>query len=167
MKKNTLMETLAEIHFLDGASPAHLEQIAAVAQIREYDKSDIIFREGEIADSVYLVVSGKLSLELLPSTTERKQIVNVGPGEMLGWSSLIEQPRFAAAAVVVEPTRLVQIDATRLWAICDEDPRFGYDFMRRAVLALAKRLTTTWRQLSHLHISHYSPVPAVTGESDD
>jgi CRP-like cAMP-binding protein len=167
MKKDKLMETLGEIHFLDGTSPAHLEQIAAVAQIREYDKSDIVFREGDVADSVYLVVSGRLSLELSPSTTERKQIVSVGPGEMLGWSSLIEQPKFSAAAVVVEPTRLVRIDATRLWEICDEDPRFGYDFMRRAVLALAKRLTTTWRQLSHLHISHYSPVMAVAGESED
>jgi CRP-like cAMP-binding protein len=167
MNQDILRETLEGIHFLDGVSPAHLEQIAAVAQVREYDRSDIVFREGEVADSVYLVVSGKLSLELSPSTTERKQIVNVGPGEMLGWSSLIEQPRYVAAAVVVEPTRLVRIDATRLWEICDEDPRFGYDFMRRAVLALAKRLTITWRQLSHLHISHYSPVTAVSGESDD
>jgi CRP-like cAMP-binding protein len=117
-----------------------------------------VFREGEVADSVYLVVSGKLSLELSPWTIDNKHLINVGPGEMLGWSSLAEQPRFAATVIACEPTRLVRVNAGRLRAICDEDPQFGYEFMRRAMLALAKRLSASWSQLSQMHVSHYLPL---------
>jgi CRP-like cAMP-binding protein len=99
-------------------------------------------------------------LELSPSTIYRKYLITVGPGEMLGWSSLVEGARFAATAVVAEPARLVQIDAARLRAICDDDPQFGYEFIRRTMLALANRLTVTWNQLSQLYISQYLPTSA-------
>jgi CRP-like cAMP-binding protein len=164
MNQAALMETLAGIQFLRGVSQEHLKQIADAAELRDYSQSEVVFHEGEVADCVYLVVSGRLSLELSPSTIYRKHLVSVGPGELLGWSSLAEYPRFAATAVVVEPTRLVRIDGTRLRAICDADPQFGYEFMRRTMSALAKRLTATWSQLSHLYVSGYLPV---TAPSDD
>jgi len=164
MNQDKLMETLAGIRFLHGVSREHLEQIAAAAQMCDLSESDVVFREGEIAKSIYFVVSGKLELELSPSTMECKHLVTVGSGEMLGWSSLAEYPRFAATAVIVEPTQLIRVDGSRLQAMCDEDPQFGYEFMRRTMLALAKRLTTTWTQLSQLQVSHYLPVTARAGE---
>jgi CRP/FNR family transcriptional regulator, cyclic AMP receptor protein len=158
--QSKLIETLASINFLHGASREHLKQIAALSEVLEYGESEIVFREGEVADSAYLVVSGKLSLELSPATIFRKCLVDVGTGEMLGWSSLVENSHFAATAVVAQRARLVRIDGPGLRAICDGDPQFGYEFMRRAMLALAKRLKVTWTQLSHLHVSQYLPVTA-------
>ena len=166
MNVTNLIQTLREIRFLHDIDAAHLKQIADIAQICEFDVDDVVFREGQAAESVYLVISGKLSLELSPATAYRKQLVSVGPGEMLGWSSLVENPRFAATAIVVEPTRLVRIDGVRLRAICDEDPQFGYEFMRRTMRALAKRLTETWRQLSQVYLSHNVPVTASNDERD-
>lgn len=165
MSKNVLTQTLQNIEFLRGNDQQHLEQIANIAQICDFDVDDVLFREGQKAEHVYLVVSGKLALELTPSTVYRKQLVSVAPGEMLGWSSLVdEHPQFAATAVVVEPTRLVLIDGVRLRAICDNDPQFGYEFMRRTMRALAKRLTETWEQLSHLYVSQFLPVSAPLDE---
>jgi CRP-like cAMP-binding protein len=164
MNQTMLMETLAGIRFLHGASREHLEQIAAMAEVRDYGPAEIVFREGEVADNAYLVVSGKLSLELSPATAYRKHLVDVGPGEMLGWSSLVAHQRFAATAVVVDPTRLVRIDGARLRAMCDDDPQFGYEFMRRTMLTVAKRLTATWTQLSHLYVSQYLPMTTPSDE---
>jgi CRP-like cAMP-binding protein len=164
MRTKTLMETLAEIRFLKGTSRKHLEQIAAAAELREYAAADVVFREGDAADSAYFVVSGELSLRLSPSTIYRKDLVTVGTGEMLGWSSLVENSHFAATAVAVEPTQLVRIDAKRLRAMCDDDQQFGYEFMRRVMVALAKRLLATWTQLSHLYVSPYLPATAPSEE---
>ena len=166
MNVNNLIQTLRDIRFLQDIDAAHLKQIVDIAQICEFDADDVVFREGQAAESVYLVISGKLSLELSPATAYRKQLVSVGPGEMLGWSSLVGNPRFAATAIVVEPTRLIQIDGMRLRAICDEDPQFGYEFMRRTMRALAKRLSETWRQLSYVYLSHNVPVTASNDERD-
>jgi len=166
MNNKDLIQTLKGIRFLQDIDAAHLEQIADIAQICNCDVDDVVFREGQAAEDVYLVISGKLSLELSPATAYRKQLVSVGPGEMLGWSSLVESPRFAATAIVVEPTRLVRIDGARLRAICDEDPQFGYEFMRRMMRALARRLIETWRQLSYVYLSHNVPVTASNDERD-
>jgi|SRR5688572_19525288 len=166
MNKNNLVQTLQEIRFLHDIDAAHLEQIAEIAQICDFDVKNVVFSEGETAQSVYFVVSGKLSLELSPGTDFRKQLVTVGPGEMLGWSSLLENLRFAATAIVIEPTRLVRIDGAGLRSICDDDPRFGYEFMRRTMRSLAGRLKETWRQLSYVYLSHQVPLSASNVERD-
>jgi CRP-like cAMP-binding protein len=155
-----VIETMKRIKFLDGIEQRQLEQLANIAQVSDFDAGDVVFREGQAADSAYLVVSGKLALELTPLTAYRKQLITVGPGEMLGWSSLVELPQFVATAVVVEPAQVIRIDGRRLRSLCDEDPKFGYEFMRRTMRALAKRLTATWSQLTHVYVSQYMPVTA-------
>jgi CRP/FNR family cyclic AMP-dependent transcriptional regulator len=157
MNKHLLIETLRGIRFLQGTSLEHLEQIANIAELCDFDECDIVCQEGDVAESIYLVVFGRLVLEICTPESGCKQIVSVGPGEMLGWSSLSDHRRMAATARVTEKTRLARIDGTKLLAICDEDPRFGYEFMRRTMLTLAKRLTATWSQLSQVHVVHYLP----------
>jgi CRP-like cAMP-binding protein len=144
-----------------------LEQIAGISEFHDYEAGDIVFRKGDAADCMHLVVFGKLSIQLCHTDHDCLNIVNVGPGEMLGWSSLLERPRLAALARAVETTRVVKIDSKKLLAICDEDPQFGYQFMRRTMLALALRLNATWEQLGHLRVVHYVPVEAYASESED
>ena len=37
------------------------------------------------------------------------------------------------------------------WQLCDHDPQFGYELMRRTALALAKRLSATRMQLVNVY----------------
>jgi hydrogenase nickel insertion protein HypA len=158
MNTKVLTQTLKDIRFLHDIATQYLEQIAAIAETRDFDEHDVIFREGQTANSLYLVAAGRVSLQICRGGAGTKHIVTVGPGEMLGWSSLSDHPEFAATAVVLERTHVIRIDGAKLRAICDEDPRFGYEFMRRIMLALAKRLTATWTQLSELHMAYYAPM---------
>jgi CRP/FNR family transcriptional regulator, cyclic AMP receptor protein len=164
MEKHILMETLAGVRFLRGVTRDHLEQIASVAELSDFEESDVLFRSGDTAESVYLVVFGKLVLELCTPEWGCKQVVEVGPGEILGWSSLSEHRELAATARVLEKTRVVRIDGKKLLAICEEDPEFGYEFMHRTMLALAKRLTATWTQLLQVHVVHFLPTTTSAGE---
>ena len=81
MNKGDLIQMLQEIRFLHDIDPAHLEQIAKIAQICDFCADDVVFREGQVAEHVYLVVYGKLSLELSPSTIYRKHLVSVLPAD--------------------------------------------------------------------------------------
>jgi CRP/FNR family transcriptional regulator, cyclic AMP receptor protein len=164
MNEQSVLETIQGIHFLQGTSREHLEQIASVAQMGDYDVGDILFREGDVADRIYLVVVGRLVLEVCTPEWGCKQIITVGPGEILGWSSLSDHRRMVATARVIEKAQLVRIDSAKLLAICDEDPQFGYEFMHRTMLALAKRLTATWTQLAQVQVVHYLPTSASAGE---
>ena len=161
---SNVIDTLRGISFLNDIDPDHLQQIASIAEIRVYDARDILFHEGEPAEYVYLVVTGRIMLELCPATIYQKNLMRVGPGEMLGWSSFVEQRNYASTGVVVAPTQLVKIDGKQLRAICDRDPEFGYDFMHRIMRALAKRLTTTWSQLANIYVPNTLPTLAGVAE---
>jgi CRP/FNR family transcriptional regulator, cyclic AMP receptor protein len=128
-----------------------LEKIADIASVRDFDEYDVVFREGDPAEDIYLVVSGTVSLEVCAAGIGCKQILTLGPGELLGWSSLLGQSRYTARARTPQSTRLVQINVAQLMQLCDQDPRFGYDLMRRTALALAKRLSATRIQLVNVY----------------
>ena len=164
MSDNNVIKTLEGISFLHDIDPAHLQQIASIAEIRVHDTNDILFYEGEPAEHVYLLVTERIMLELCRTTIYKKNLMNVGPGEMLGWSSFVEQRNYASTGVVVAPTQLVKIDGKQLRAICDRDPEFGYDFMHRIMRALATRLTTTWSQLANIYVPNTLPMMAGMNE---
>lgn len=163
MSKNVLTETLQEIRFLQDMAPEHLDQIAGIAQIRDFDEFDVVFREGDQAENMYLVMFGIVSLEICAPGEGCRQILTLGPGELLGWSSLLEQ-RYTARARTPQAARLLQINVPHLLAICDRDPQFGYELMRRTALALAKRLSATRIQLLNVYGEHLPVVHEVEAE---
>jgi CRP/FNR family transcriptional regulator, cyclic AMP receptor protein len=147
MSKNLLVETLREIRFLHDMAPEHLELIANHARVREFNENDVVFREGDPAESIYLVIFGNVSLEICAAGSGCKQILTIGPGELLGWSALLDQSRYTARARTPQTARLVEINVPQLLKVCDGDPKFGYELMRRTALALANRLSATRMQL--------------------
>jgi CRP-like cAMP-binding protein len=147
MSRNVLSQTLEEIQFLRDIAPEHLEKIAEIATIRDYGAQETVFREGDLAANMYLVVSGIVTLEICAAGAGCKQILTLGPGDLSGWSSFLGQSRYTARARTPQPARLVEIRVAQLMELCDRNPRFGYELMRRTAVALAKRLSATRMQL--------------------
>lgn len=84
-----------------------------------------------------MVVFGKVSLEICAPGVRGKQILTLGAGDLLGWSSLLGEARYMARARTPQPARLAEINVAQLVAILKRDPAFGYELMHRT--ALAKR----------------------------
>ncbi len=82
-----------------------------------------------------------------------------GPGELLGWSSVLEQLSYTARGRAVTDTRLAEIDVVQLLAMCEQDPQFGYTFMQQVAMALAKRLSATRMQLLDVYGTNMPVVP--------
>ena len=68
--------------------------------------------------------------------------------DIIGWSSItpVVRQRTAGARAVL-PSRLVRMQATALYKLCDEDHDLGYVVMRRLSNVVASRLLTTRLQL--------------------
>lgn len=147
MNYAVLMETLRDLDFLHEISDEHLEEIAAVSQLVEFPDGTVIFRVGDAATDIYLITRGNVSLEICAPGIGCRRILTVGQGELLGWSPLLEQPRLTATARTLSPTQAVKISGGQVLALCEHNPRFGFEFMRRAALALAKRLSAARVQL--------------------
>jgi CRP-like cAMP-binding protein len=157
-----LVDTLREIHFLHDIGQIRLEQIAKIARLRDFKHGDVVFRQGDPAQHVYLVARGNVSLEICAAGTGCRPILTLGPGELLGWSSVLEQTCYTARARVLEPTRVVEINVAQLLTMFNHDPQFGYELMHRTALALAKRLSATRMQLLNVYGDQ---LPVITQEA--
>jgi CRP-like cAMP-binding protein len=159
VNQDSLIDTLREIRFLHNIGPMHLEQIAKISRIKDLKNGEVVFRQGDPAQFVYLVVSGSVSLEICAAGAGCKQILTLAPGELLGWSSVLEQLSYTARARAVGDTKLVEVNIAQLLALCDSDPQFGYALMRQVALALAKRLSATRMQLLDVYGGDLPVIP--------
>jgi CRP-like cAMP-binding protein len=143
MTDQTIIETLRSIQFLNSVSDELVEKLATISALVDFPENAVIFRQGDTARSLYLIAEGRVSLEICSSGAGCKRILTLSPGELLGWSPVLERERMTATARTLEQTRAVEINGTELVKMGEENPKLGYEFMKRAALALAKRLSAT------------------------
>ena len=146
-----LLPILRDIQFLHGLPDDYLAPLASIAGIRDHQPGAIVFREGQKETWFYLIIKGRVSLEFCTPGQGCKRLQTVGAGELLGWSPILGLSEVTATARVLEPTRLLVIDALQLAALCEHNPRFGYELMRRTALALSQRLSATRLQLLDIY----------------
>jgi CRP/FNR family cyclic AMP-dependent transcriptional regulator len=88
-------------------SPEELRALSAHAVTRTFAKSTVIINEGDPADSLYIIVSGRVKIYV--SDAEGHEIVldTQGPGEYFGEMMLDEGPRSASVMTVEKSSFLV------------------------------------------------------------
>jgi CRP-like cAMP-binding protein len=141
------IETLEHLGFFEGFPPEYLTPLAGVARLIDVPAGEVLFSEGQKSANVYVVVEGKVALEIGLPSRGTATIQTVGPGKLLGWSPLLSQASMTATARAVEPTRLIAINALQALETCVRNPSFGMEFLRRTALALSRRLSATRLQL--------------------
>jgi CRP/FNR family transcriptional regulator, cyclic AMP receptor protein len=134
-------------------------ELASVSRLVTFASGAVVFRQGEPAGAIYIVTEGNVSLELCASGIGCKRILTVGAGELLGWSPVLEQERLSATARAMTEVHAVEIHGPQAVALCRRNPELGYELMKRAALALAKRLNATRLQLLDAYGGQMPPVP--------
>ena len=114
----------------------------------------IIFAEGRDASHVYLVISGEVALQKavrVPHATgpRRTTVAMCHPGDVIGWSALVEPYRYTLSAVAWTPARLISIDAGMLREAMDQDPEMGHKVAKSLSLVVSRRLRQTTDTLIH------------------
>ena len=97
-----------------------------------------IFRQGDIADRVYIVRSGKVRLFRRDDEGLETDISEVGPGEIFGEIALITGEPRMADAVALEETRLLSLSKEQFEPILREYPGVTVAFMKEMSTWLVK-----------------------------
>jgi CRP-like cAMP-binding protein len=151
MTTQSVVSVLRRVHFLSDASDEFLDRLAPLARTISLPAGSVIFRQGDTATSFYLLVEGSVALEISAPAIGCKRILTVESGELLGWSPALGQPRMTATARALSDVLAVALDAAGCLALCDSEPQFGYELMKRTAIALAKRLNATRLQLLNVY----------------
>lgn len=147
----TLEPLLAEHPFFRGLAPEDLALIAGCAANARFAADTYIFREGDEANEFYLIRDGRVALEIHAPGRGPLVIQTLGPGDVLGWSWLVPPYRKQFDARAVEDTRAFVFDGVCIRRKCEEDPRLGYELLKRFAQVIGQRLQSTRLQLLDIY----------------
>jgi CRP/FNR family cyclic AMP-dependent transcriptional regulator len=153
-------QTLCEVPFFENFDIQFLRQLADVTDIATYPEGSVVFRQGDPAETLHIIVDGNVALEICASGVGCKKILTLTRGDLLGWSPALQQERLTTTARALTEVKTLQLHSHELLAMCEAEPKFGYEFMKRAALALAKRLNATRLQLMNIYGSEMPPAEA-------
>lgn len=139
-----LLQTLRHIPWFADLTLAQLQELASIASLHRIDAGEILFREGDREDSLYILLEGQIVLEIEVPTRGQVAVFTAEMMDILGWSSMTPIVRQRTAqARATQDSLLLGFNSKLLQQLCDEDHQIGYIIMRRLANVVANRLLTT------------------------
>lgn len=135
------MITLKDLDKVQAFKKLSDEQLTAIQQFcvkQEFKRGDRLFKEGDPADHLWLVIDGKVDLRFeLPGHRPTSDETTISSFEaddqkkrMLGWSCFIPPYKMMLSAYCVDRTcSVVKLPKQSLLDLFDADPLMGYQVM--------------------------------------
>lgn len=106
--------------------PTDLDSIARIASLQEFAPGEELTGEGGVADLLYLFLTGRAAVKVRSPQGHTVLTDELGPGELLGWSAVVEPHVYVASAQTVEPTEAIVIPGGELRELCATNKDLGY-----------------------------------------
>ncbi len=133
-----------------------MEEMAAIASEKSYDQGTVLFARGEPAGCLYVLVRG--AIDLVIESGGSTIVYNLTePGEIFGWSSLVDPGVYTASAVCARETKVVELPKKKLDKLFDLHPEVGLKVLRRLGRVFARRLSNVYQDLLSARGQHNQP----------
>ena len=115
------------IPFFQGLSAADLMSIMTITQIKRTVKGVNLFNQGDKADGLYVLLSGKLQVYIFSGHIggTNKTLATLTPGQYVGEFGLIDGEPRSASVNVIEPGEVLFLPALAFGIILDRQPHIA------------------------------------------
>jgi CRP-like cAMP-binding protein len=148
--RKELDEILAQVPFFEGLPEDEIALIAGCGRNVRFDAGETIFRQGDAADTFFVVRHGTVAVGNFVPPRGELVIETLESGDLLGWSWLFPPYRAHFDARALSTVRATQFDGACLRDKCAADPVLGRDLMSRFAQVLIERLQ--WTRLRLLDV---------------
>ena len=142
-------DTLTSFYLFKGIPDDIVEEIAKLCEEKTYKEGEYIFREGERADKLHLLIHGGVALRV--NLTSRPDFVTVSivnqPYQTLGWSGVVPPNHYTASAYCEEDSELIILPAVQFMKILEAHPEAGFKIMLHINEIIADRLRNSRQAL--------------------
>ena len=108
---------------------AFLDRIVNGKSTREYRSRQVVFSQGDAADAVFYIQSGKVKLTVV-STRGKEAVIGVlEPGSFFGEGCLAAQPLRMSTASAIQPSRIVRVGRSIMVRLLHREPEFAELFI--------------------------------------
>lgn len=146
---------LSQADMFHELTETQLGLVAALCEIVRYNRGQVLLRENEQTDEMYVIGRGGAEVLVNPSAaaapgTGRSQQVELvvmaelRQGQVFGEVALVDQGiRSATIRVSQDDTILLRIPRSQLMQLCDTYPVMGYRLMKNLAAELAVKIRNT------------------------
>jgi len=138
----TQKSVLASTPLFSALNARELRQVLQVTEVEQYIDRQMIVREGEQGEQLYIVLSGQV--EVMRSGAP---VARLDPGEHFGEMALIRNQPRSASARAMGPTQLMVIHRKDFFEILRTEHRLAVKLLWQFTGVLANRLAETTRNL--------------------
>jgi CRP/FNR family transcriptional regulator, cyclic AMP receptor protein len=118
---------------------AFLSKIGKGRSIGNYHTAQVIFSQGEQAESVFYIETGKVKLTVVSEQGKEAVVAVLDKGEFCGEGCLAGQLKRIASATAMMDCEIMQIEKGAIMRVLHDEPAFSEMF-----------ITTSWRAPSEL-----------------
>ncbi len=127
---------LAKTPLFSGLPQEALRDFAVIAAWKDAPKNQIVFHEGDLAETLYIIGAGKMKI-FRAAPDGREVVLHLfGPGEMFGEVAVLQGGKFPASSQALEPSRLLCLPRRDMVAAFAKNPVLALNMMA----ALSTRL---------------------------
>jgi predicted acylesterase/phospholipase RssA/CRP-like cAMP-binding protein len=117
---------------------------------------DVLFRQGDAGDALYVVTYGRLRAVLTDESGALRTLGEIGPGETVGEMALLTGEARSSTVIAVRDSELMRLDRAEFDRLTEERPRMMLDLTR----ALIARYRNTLREPRSARVTALAIVPA-------
>lgn len=148
-----VIAALGKVDLFSGIRPEGLERIAAICSEQSFRLADVVFREGDVGDKLYLILDGKVRISREVSGMGEEALAVLGPGAAFGEMALIDEFPRSADARVHERCRLLVLTKEQLEDLLLLEKDLAYEILWNFVRILSARLRETNDKMTFLSVT--------------
>jgi len=106
-----------------------LSKVGNGKTIRDYRAKQVVFAQGDPADAVFYVQSGKVKLTVLSTHGKQAVIAILEAGDFFGEGCLASQPLRMSTANAIEPSTVLRVGKEAMVSLLRREPEFSEIFI--------------------------------------
>ena len=136
---------LKEIELFEGVDFEVLNEIARICSEDSYSKDTVLFERDEQAKCLFILLEGTVYLVIKNGGSITYNLSE--PGDVFGWSSMLENGKYTASGICATDLKVVKIEKDKLNRIFKNRPEVGFKVLQSLAGVISRRLSNAYRDL--------------------
>ncbi|OGO17755.1 MAG: hypothetical protein A2Z14_06755 [Chloroflexi bacterium RBG_16_48_8] len=141
---------LGKVPFFTGLSKQDVELLSKKFAPVSCPCGTVIFRQGDNANRLYILLSGHVSIQFKPHDGEVIPVAEISTGDVFGWSAALGRAVYTSCAVTTSDSKALSIRGQDLRDLCKTHPETGVLILERLAAVIAERLKNTHQKVVEL-----------------
>ncbi|GHT32819.1 hypothetical protein FACS1894214_4760 [Planctomycetales bacterium] len=135
---------------IEGLAEPTLSQLAAIAEVKTYNASEILSHELDDSINLMVVLSGQVDIQYMLPNGKRETVDSCCSGDLMGWSSIVPPHKTNSIDICRSKAEVLAFNGEKLREICSKNTDFGFKMMSFIARVIRRRLQAAQKEIVHL-----------------